>query len=887
MATYDAIQEFQSATNPGPAWGYGYSEQGGANYAFIPFDRGTPGDAISWTMSNYEISGTPTAWRNLQAADRYGVKPGQLSLHPGPRPDGDFAVLRFTAPKTTGVKITGQFFAGDIGPMSGRVVRNGDFDHPLQLFQVTTDTSVFDIPVLAVRAGDTLDFIVGNNGNFNCGNTPLAVSIEDAVAQRSTALVLSGGGARGDFQLGAIQCLYERARVPNIICGTSVGAINALKLAEGEDPANPAQGLSGLDRIWRSLQTNDDMYLAEAWLSDPGMNPDLARYLKGQSTSFDVAGPVPSSPALGVFGMLADAISSVAFLLGPGAELLTSLKIIATEARGLFNLTPILQRLKADSDLALVRAWADRGNRLRLATVALDSGRLRYVTERGALIERDGTPVIDPAAVAPACAMFANDLDGLLAKVAQLQDEIAEAQQELADAAPGAKGNLATQIRTSNARLAALSDQVAVQRKALAACMAGHPQDFVLPDMHVGALASASIPGVFLPVQLGAEHYVDGGVQEVAPIQAAVDLGATDVFVVHASSRTLPTYVTPPNAGLVGIVSRAMVDLAIDEVDRSDRLLVADANAARANVVHIEPEADLHSIMTIDPGLVQISRDYGYMRAADKLDGVGGDTAALALQISQLRVSIWSMENAGAGQPDPMKGTPASPADLTMAPRIAAGKATLRGLIQRRRDGGGAMRADIDRWTVDPELHPWLVDTVNDAAFVSQIVPAAIPAGETAAASITMRNTGTSTWQAGRGYALGSQDPQDNTSWGTDRWPLPGDVGPGATVTFTRDIPAPQAAGTSFRWRMVQQGVGFFGAASTAVAVGIGPTPEPAVCDGLRKRIADLQEAIQEKEDALSGDPRTDAGIRRQILALQASLASVTKDAQANNCRLP
>jgi len=50
----------------------------------------------------------------------------------------------------------------------------------------------------------------------------------------NTALVLGGGGALGDFELGVLQYLYGYNIRPQIICGTSVGAINAAKLAEGE-----------------------------------------------------------------------------------------------------------------------------------------------------------------------------------------------------------------------------------------------------------------------------------------------------------------------------------------------------------------------------------------------------------------------------------------------------------------------------------------------------------------------------------------------------------------------------------------------------------------------------------------------------------------------------
>ena len=36
------------------------------------------------------------------------------------------------------------------------------------------------------------------------------------------ALVLSGGGAKGDFELGAIRALYDAGIVPPILVGTSV-----------------------------------------------------------------------------------------------------------------------------------------------------------------------------------------------------------------------------------------------------------------------------------------------------------------------------------------------------------------------------------------------------------------------------------------------------------------------------------------------------------------------------------------------------------------------------------------------------------------------------------------------------------------------------------------
>src|SRR5690242_8965466 len=54
-----------------------------------------------------------------------------------------------------------------------------------------------------------------------------------------TAIVLSGGGTKGDFEVGAVRCLYEQGIFPKILGGTSVGSVNALKLAEGEDHTKP------------------------------------------------------------------------------------------------------------------------------------------------------------------------------------------------------------------------------------------------------------------------------------------------------------------------------------------------------------------------------------------------------------------------------------------------------------------------------------------------------------------------------------------------------------------------------------------------------------------------------------------------------------------------
>jgi hypothetical protein len=77
--------------------------------------------------------------------------------------------------------------------------------------------------------------------------------------------------------------------------------------------------------------------------------------------------------------------------------------------------------------------------------------------------------------------------------------------------------------------------------------------------------------------------------------------------------------------------------------------------------------------------------------------------------------------------------------------------------------------------------------------------------------SVTMTNTGNVPWTQ-TNYHLGSQNPRDNFTWGTNRAYLPAAVQPGGTATFTFTVRAPSSNGDyNFQWLMVQEGVQWFG----------------------------------------------------------------------------
>lgn len=80
------------------------------------------------------------------------------------------------------------------------------------------------------------------------------------------ALVLSGGGNRGAMQVGALRALFEAGVRPDLIVGSSVGAVNGAFIA-----GNPTvEGTAGLAEIWRKLRRQDVF---------PGSLADRARRL--------------------------------------------------------------------------------------------------------------------------------------------------------------------------------------------------------------------------------------------------------------------------------------------------------------------------------------------------------------------------------------------------------------------------------------------------------------------------------------------------------------------------------------------------------------------------------------------------------------------------------
>lgn len=78
------------------------------------------------------------------------------------------------------------------------------------------------------------------------------------------AFVLGGGGARGALQVGALRALWEAGLQPELLVGTSVGAVNATYLAVH---GFTTEGIAGLEAAWRDAAEADLMPANYLWLT--------------------------------------------------------------------------------------------------------------------------------------------------------------------------------------------------------------------------------------------------------------------------------------------------------------------------------------------------------------------------------------------------------------------------------------------------------------------------------------------------------------------------------------------------------------------------------------------------------------------------------------------
>jgi len=209
-----------------------------------------------------------------------------------------------------------------------------------------------------------------------------------------------------------------------------------------------------------------------------------------------------------------------------------------------------------------------------------------------------------------------------------------------------------------------------------------------------------------------------------------------------------------------------------------------------------------------------------------------GETKTVSITMKNTGTSTWNAANGYAIGPEPdgvlfgvshrsVTGDVPPGASATFTFDITAPAAGTYNLKWRMLQEGLQRFGDVTDNVSITVLSP-----TNQAQFISQSVPGSMYTFEPYSVSVTMKNIGNTTWQAGTLFALGSQNPQDNTRWGMSRVPLPNPVAPGAQVTFSFIVNAPATPGKyNFQWRMVQDNVGWFGDLTPNVQVSVKNQP--------------------------------------------------------------
>jgi hypothetical protein len=229
------------------------------------------------------------------------------------------------------------------------------------------------------------------------------------------------------------------------------------------------------------------------------------------------------------------------------------------------------------------------------------------------------------------------------------------------------------------------------------------PPDAAGPvDLVDGAIASASVPMVFPPHAMADDDYVDGGVIEIIPVRAAAELGATRIIAVVAVPLSLARderdYAEAP-AGYIGLRAMGMIGIA-DRQLANLRVPLSEGTT----LTTIDPVVDVVGLFEVQPGLLRINKDYGWLRAADLLaDGDGdllADVAGGTHALIEARREGWLLEEElwAMTKPD---GSEAGTLAL-----LREHKARVRDLVERRKQLGFPLPDGCEAWWSEYETHP-------------------------------------------------------------------------------------------------------------------------------------------------------------------------------------
>ena len=192
---------------------------------------------------------------------------------------------------------------------------------------------------------------------------------------------------------------------------------------------------------------------------------------------------------------------------------------------------------------------------------------------------------------------------------------------------------------------------------------------------------------IFPPHSMADDDYVDGGRRRDHPrARRGRARRATRIFAVVAVPLAVPRddrdYATAP-AGYIGLRSMGMIGVAERQISNLGLPLPAGST-----LTVIDPVVDVVGLFEIQPGLLRINKDYGWLRAADVLaegdPDLLADVAAGTHELIEARCEAWRLEESLWAEE--RRGTPTAEAG-TLA-LVREQKERVRDLVERRKQLG-------------------------------------------------------------------------------------------------------------------------------------------------------------------------------------------------------
>jgi hypothetical protein len=202
---YDAAADFSSTNNPNGVWTYGWSSTLGSAFN-LDVSRINDSGIDFWEGAI--STGSPpgqfpyVSHNGTSSTITYGgtvlYNPGQLGMHPGPQ--GQYSVIRFTAPAAGPYQLASSFAGLDfIGPtttdvhvlLDGSAIFNGNVDG----FGAGSGPSF--TTTFTLQKGDTVDFAVGFGTNGTYFNDSTGITATFILIPEPTSFVLLSMGLVG------------------------------------------------------------------------------------------------------------------------------------------------------------------------------------------------------------------------------------------------------------------------------------------------------------------------------------------------------------------------------------------------------------------------------------------------------------------------------------------------------------------------------------------------------------------------------------------------------------------------------------------------------------------------------------------------------------------